>query len=536
MAADAGHSVCGNGVVEPGEQCDDGPDTDSTSTCYECKIQQCGGATFQTTSAAPGFYQIANDFTLPTLSGDWNFKDHYTGCDSYVFILTAEGFEYGNDLWDGSFETLLGAAPADAQYFFVSYDGTAMQEAQAKQQLFQSFIAGSAALTKAWKDRVHFVTSPVNQLSGWLSPWLLQEGVGTFAIDHEQRLRESGYVGSPLTGSVDVSYFNYLTQGFDFEFSRDQQLAAEQGVTVIPMIAPEQMGDAGVSSPSLVDVTLPPASEMAQMRTMEFDLTSGCSDNEDKNCPAWDQIGSLDVCAPDSDAGTCEDGVEIARWITTYGRIGRWVTDDSPFLAMLQGGGTRRFQYNSGGGSMATLTMRLSKGTGPQPMSYQYLWGGGSLSATYDSDHAPITFTVPAGTTRVQFAAFVTGHGWGWDVNNCAEFCDITQQIAVNGNAAHVKDNPLAGTEDGCAQQVPEGAIPNQYGTWPLGRDGWCPGLDVKPWTVDITSEVNLNGSNTITYDGYFMGMNYTPVESSSANPSGFPPQIDMSSYLIFSK
>jgi hypothetical protein len=201
---------------------------------------------------------------------------------------------------------------------------------------------------------------------------------------------------------------------------------------------------------------------------------------------------------------------------------------------MLHGQSTAHFQYNSGGGNQATLTMRLSKGSGPAPASYQSLWSGGEFDQTYNSDHTPISFTVPAGTTKVQFVAFTTGHGWGQDAANCAEFCDATQQISVNNGTPHVKDNPEAGTEDGCADQISSGVIPNQYGTWPLGRDGWCPGLDVPPWTVDITSEVNMTGSNTISYEALYMGMNYTPMPSPDPNPSGFAAQINMSSYLVF--
>ena len=31
------------------------------------------------------------------------------------------------------------------------------------------------------------------------------------------------------------------------------------------------------------------------------------------------------------------------------------------------------------------------------------------------------------------------------------------------------------------------GVVPNQYGTWPYGRAGWCPGQQVEWWEVDVT-------------------------------------------------
>jgi hypothetical protein len=321
----------------------------------------------------------------------------------------------------------------------------------------------------------------------------------------------------------------------------------------------------------VVDVALP---DMSAFDTLEYDLTSGCTGNVDMNCPDWDQIGALTICSEtpqekcgdgtkddgeDCDNGAangtsgntcsrfCEDtskplhvcnsGIEIARWITSYKRIGRWVTDGSPFLGAMSSGGTRRFQYNSGGGSMATLKLRLRKtGTGPLPKSTQSLWSGGGFNETYNSQHLPITFTPPSGTTKVQVVAFITGHGWGQDSKNCAEFCNTTHEIAVNGHPAHSKDAPMAGSSDGCQKQIDQGSVPNQYGTWPLGRDGWCPGLDVKPWIVDVTNEVNLSGSNTITYRGLFNGADYTPMPASNPNSSGFGAQINMSSYLVFSR
>ncbi|MEZ4405159.1 MAG: peptide-N-glycosidase F-related protein [Polyangiales bacterium] len=52
-----------------------------------------------------------------------------------------------------------------------------------------------------------------------------------------------------------------------------------------------------------------------------------------------------------------------------------------------------------------------------------------------------------------------------------------------------VRDFPEAQSPDGCANRVSEGVIPNQHGTWYFGRGGWCPGLDVAPWVVDVTSQ-----------------------------------------------
>lgn len=46
------------------------------------------------------------------------------------------------------------------------------------------------------------------------------------------------------------------------------------------------------------------------------------------------------------------------------------------------------------------------------------------------------------------------------------------------------------GTALGCAMRVKEGAVPNEHGTWLYGRGGWCDGLQVNPWRVDVTKQV----------------------------------------------
>jgi hypothetical protein len=73
-----------------------------------------------------------------------------------------------------------------------------------------------------------------------------------------------------------------------------------------------------------------------------------------------------------------------------------------------------------------------------------------------------------------------------------------------------------AGTEWGCTLAVPRGSIPNEHGTWHLGRDGWCDGQNVRPWVVDVTDALFPAGAaadsvnNTLWYAGYFQG--HTPA------------------------
>ncbi len=57
----------------------------------------------------------------------------------------------------------------------------------------------------------------------------------------------------------------------------------------------------------------------------------------------------------------------------------------------------------------------------------------------------------------------------------------------------------LSDNQLGCADKVPYGVEPNEHGTWLYGRDGWCDGQDVKPWIIDVTSQVSYPSEHDIT-------------------------------------
>lgn len=227
----------------------------------------------------------------------------------------------------------------------------------------------------------------------------------------------------------------------------------------------------------------------------------------------------------------CACNVEIARWVTTYGREGRWVTDISPFLAFVKEGGVQLWKMQSGNTYDFDFSVRLlDRDKGGQPTVAQYLFSGGGFNENYNTDRESIILDVPSDTTRAQLVTYITGHGWGAEVENCAEFCNHTHHFEINGTE-YVKDHEVAGEDKGCLEQIGDGVVPNQYGTWPLGRAGWCPGLDVKPWVVDVT-DVILSGENTISYRGLFEGDDYVPAPSGSGQ--GFGANIRMASYLIY--
>ena len=112
------------------------------------------------------------------------------------------------------------------------------------------------------------------------------------------------------------------------------------------------------------------------------------------------------------------------------------------------------------------------------------LWGGGGFYSdgefVYNENHQAIAFNIPEDAKKVEFTTYITGHGWGGDSGNCAEFCNTIHKFTINGGVGNFqKSHPTAGSGNYCMQPstIAQGVIPNQYGTWGYGRQGWCPGF-----------------------------------------------------------
>jgi hypothetical protein len=472
---------------------------------------------------------IAADFTVPTLDGDFRFEEHWTGCDSFVFLNYAAGYDYAEQLWTSPTGKLLQKSPTNVHYFFMSFAEDDALVAADVQKMKDKLDTSLGTLTDeeraAWEGRFHYVTKGAWSMDNWLTDMLKAQGVFAFGIDRFQRVREVGILLNPALGSSAKAKLEYAAEEvirYNFEWDREQALAAEPSPTVLPVFAQE-------TTSYDVDVTFPDAATMAGFDTMELDLTFNCTDNLDANCGEWDYIANLMLCDV-ADPTVCP--TELGRWITTYGREGRWVTDVSPLLALVKDGGVRRLHLNPANSYVVDLSIRLfNAGKGSRPDEAIYLFDGGSFGTTYNDAYAPLTVDIPADVKKVELATIITGHGWGVEADNCAEFCNHDHHFGVNG-VDFVKDHPEAGTSQGCQNQVDQGVIPNQFGTWVLGRGGWCPGLDVKPWVVDVTDAVTLGGSNTITYQGLFEGQSYVP-KPGDPNSGGFGANIDMKSWLI---
>ena len=368
------------------------------------------------------------------------------------------------------------------------------------------------------------------------------------AIDHRGRAREFGTIPYPFNsflvqdGGQALDNFQaiaYEAQYYHFEHQQDGRQRAEAAagqVKVIPVYRGVWAEDPGWAfNRSFVEVELPTAAEMSKYDTMEIDLSMMCTDNRKAKCPAWDYLVYLYVCdvaSPDK----CD--TEFARWITPYWSGGRWVTDMSPMLALLSDGGKRRFAFWTVQKYKLDMDFRLSnRGSGLVPKrAVPLMTGGGFANGEYNKNHPPKDFVVPAWAEKTQIVSLLTGHGNGRDKRNCGEFCNHTHHISVNSQPEHVRAHPEAETLYGCMSRVADGVVPNQAGTWVYGRAGWCPGLDVPPWNVDITQEVHP-GTNRLSYKALVDGKDYVsePIPPATTPPDGgYDARIELTSWLVF--
>lgn len=551
------------------------------------------GATGTKTKDLAGDFTVETTAGPFTLSERWTGVDSFvvllTAKDN-----AGKVFGYPATLWKSDLAAMLKESPKDVHYLFASLNDTALvlaMETEAKAALMTLPLAQR----EHWQGRLHFVTTALpppgsaSTAGGWLGKWTKAHGRFLLGIDPFQRVREFGllYLFPVEPQGIYLRSVAIEAQGWGFERARAD--AAYQGEELVIDVAVQQE----TASDFTAQVTLPSPAVMAKYDTLLVEMINDCPGHQSENCGEWDYLEFLRLCERPVTAGVpsdvtpctagskrdcpcegvdgseatreqsckadgsgygacgCACAVEFGRWITTYSREGTWWTDLTPQLAHLQREGTWPMRWQAPGQpkkcdpqdktkcweTRYVVTARLhlqQRGKGSRPFAAQRLpWPGGIFDQGYNTKQQPYTFDVPPGTKKVEVVTLVSGHGFGADVANCAEFCNHEHHVAVNGGKAHVRSHPEAGTNLGCKQQIAAGVVPNQFGTWPLGRGGWCPGLDVKPWVVDITTEAKASG-NTLTYEGLFQGQPYTPVAKEGG--SGFWGRIDLTAWLVFSK
>jgi hypothetical protein len=186
--------------------------------------------------------------------------------------------------------------------------------------------------------------------------------------------------------------------------------------------------------------------------------------------------------------------------------------DASPFLGLLQAGGSQSFRIIMGPEferkteRHVRLDIRLSDRGGPKSRAVTRLWGGGGFNEAYNDNHPPSEFDVPEGATRTELVVILSGHGQE-SGNNCAEWCDHRHEFTLSGiPIADIRSEIPIGSSRGCAHLAHRGVPPGQWGNWSQGRAYWCPGLPVDAMRFDMTTRVSPGASARMNYRANFAG------------------------------
>ncbi len=470
-------------------------------------------------------HDVAEDFTVRTKRGEfWNLREQFSGCESYIFLmdnLTVSPndptplIEKTDDLAE-----LVRRSPPNVHYFFISR----ADSGAAENEVTDALRARLDGLLKDWPEdmeedaahwdaRLHVVNDRLWNMDNWLDNALGTHGARGLAVDRLQTVRGVGSLADVLRRDNtlqwpwedNIAYAAHEAQYYNYEADRQDRLDAEQNVTIVTPWDGEILQEFEDT-----DVEFPDAAAMAGFDTLEIDLTAWCPNEfllEQSNCGAWDYLAHIHV-RDEAD----ENWIEMARFITTYHRAGRYVVDATPALVELASGGTRRIRYSFAPSwnvqpTWTKLDFRFSnRGKGHRPTESTFLFSGGGFNPSYNEGREPIEVAVPASAAKVELVAIITGHGAA-DGNQCAEFCDHQHAFTVNGTE-HVKTHPAIGNPEGCLETIGTGTVPNQSGTWWTGRGGWCPGRQVDPWVVDVTDIVTPGETATIEYRALWDGRN----------------------------
>ncbi|MCO4768670.1 MAG: hypothetical protein KDA24_01475 [Deltaproteobacteria bacterium] len=485
-------------------------------------------------------WKLANDFTIELIDRtEWTLSEQWTGCDSYTFIPDSFALSQldNSPLWEN--DGVLGIIEQSARnvhYFFISTEASNSLAGPALETMAERIEEDLEELDEEdaawWREHLHVVRGRAGAREDWI-PGAMNAGRDGFTIDRFQRVREIGSLAdverfsSALQNAGAWPWENNLSsiafenRYYNYEATRQDYLDAQTDVTIVKAFSGEVLG-----LQAFAEVDFPTGAALEAFDTLEIDLQMWCPDQVDQetsNCGAWDYLSHIYM----RPAGTEEGGwVEVARFITTYHRAGRYLVDATPLLSQFPEGTVEvRYDISPSWNPQAYLTemdFRFSnQGKGMRPSgATTRLWDGKGFNSAYNDDREDITATIPATAQKVEIWALITGHGGA--TNNCAEFCNHQHEWTI-GSDVFFHEHDTIGNDTFCRDAVDQGVVPNQSGTWWFGRGGWCPGQEVQPVVFDVTDSVTPGSDATISYRGLF---NNGAIPDDSGN-------IRMTSWLV---
>lgn len=371
----------------------DSGDTGDTSDTGDsgtnpCEAQGYATVEFVDAGSSTDMYATAADFTVETAAGDWNFKEHWTGCDTFLLIQDRprQNSSWDTLLWQRDVADLFEQLPKNVHLLLMSADGNEKDRATsmelARTEVAEALADMDAEEAAWWEARVAFVTTRDRDIEGWPGDLMQNPGWGV-GIDRFQRIRYIGSYADPLRYDSDVGWFKpnlsmAANEAIHYNYEAEREAALEADAATVVTV----FGGDRVAGSTSATVELPSSDEMALFDTLTVDLTMACEgDGEYGDCPAWDYMAYLfqcdmpvednpyagEACQPyvAGTTGTCyQDGVATS---TTCSSVDDCL-DGSPTTWTCEG-------------AAAAIPADTKAGTCREP-------GGGEVAATYSCNDA----------------------------------------------------------------------------------------------------------------------------------------------------
>lgn len=496
---------------------------------YEAPDDEGSGETvknpdFEDLECGTAFGDYACDFTLPADSGNWNFAENYSKDENYLFVFYRGMNSTSKKIWSTQLYNLFDRSPENAHYFFI-VDTDKAETAEEKAQIIKDSVQEAYEMTGNGNifKKMHIVKKPASKTDPWITA-LLDNNKSDFffGIDRFRRIRRGGsfssWNSSTLPPELDNVYkeaelYDYEKKMSDFIDENKSNATVFKGLDSVPF------AEEGWTKNLDFEIDFNGLSENGELY---ISLEQLCDDP--KSCE-WDRLERLFLC--DEAGENCE--TEIGRWITTYGRSGKWLTDITPLKPMFEKDRKYKFRFTVDGDYYVNDLdfIFVKKDENSQKDLLPLFNQREQFDENYNSHFEPVKTEIAGEVKKAEIYAYITGHGQSSEEANCAEFCQFESVFTVNGTD-FVIDFDNAGTADGCFEEVKNGVVPNQYGSWPYGRAGWCPGQNVRLIKIDVTDALT-SGENTFSYSAYLDGKIYEPVVT---DESGYRAEIYLSSYL----
>jgi len=492
-----------------------------------CAVYQLPIAWSESGTGNGRFDKVAH-FSLPCLDGSFYFRNEWTGDDVYIFLLkyTDSSGNSNNGDWAGNPGSLIRKLPDNTHLFYGSFDSTYHNDVTSRKTAVLNALNPDEE--EKWMDRIHFIDQDASNIGGGLGDLINNWQSLSYGIDRFQRARETGSLNDWLTSGNDHTHWAYEARMYNYEFMSEIR-EQDPGVHVVTVVDEtwHSGGWSGGYRSAYDNISIDLPRDVSQYDTLEIFHEHGCEDRRNRHsdgqggyggCHEWDYLAYLKICDRDN-SSIC--GTEFMRWITTYGREGRWLTDITPYLFMLEEGDVRTFKYEGANKGLMTVKLLFSDwDVGERSTSGEQVFTGGQFNGQYNNESnykRQHNFTTLASYENVKIVATITGHGFNQDQANCAEFCDHEHHYYLNGFHAY-EWHPIVHDNRGCENEVDRGVTANQFGSWPYGRAGWCAGQDVKQWTHDISDWVDNSSTNNLVYKGLYNGQEYVPQDTSGGS------------------